>query len=102
MSFWSGEKLLQNSNVIIPFVENRVDCNAYTLRMGNSYYRTADRETQSEQKKTFLSDGDAFLIPPGQFAYLLSKEEIAVPNNAMAFISMRTSVKFQGLINVSG
>jgi|SRR5262249_29081883 len=70
--------------------------------MGNCYYRTADRETGYEQKKTFLADKEALLIPAGQFAYLLSKEEINVPNNAMAFISMRTSMKFQGLINVSG
>jgi len=102
MSFWSGEKLLSNSNVVVPFSHTQIDCNAYTLRMGNCYYRMADRETGYEQKKTFLADKEALLIPAGQFAYLLSKEEINVPNNAMAFISMRTSMKFQGLINVSG
>jgi dCTP deaminase len=102
MAFWSGEKLLENRNVIIPFSDSQVDCNAYTLRMGNCYYRTADRETGHEQKKTFLADRESFLIPAGQFAYLLSKEEIKIPQHAMAFISMRTSMKFQGLINVSG
>jgi hypothetical protein len=45
MAFWSGEKLLENKGVIIPFSDGQVDCNAYTLRMGNCYYRTADRET---------------------------------------------------------
>jgi dCTP deaminase len=102
MAFWSGEKLLQNRNVIIPFSEEQVDCNAYTLRMGNRYYRTADLDTGREQKKTFLADGESFLIPAGQFAYLLSKEEINIPHHAMALISMSTRVKFQGLINVSG
>jgi dCTP deaminase len=102
MSFWSGERLLANKSVIVPFIENQVDCNSYTLRMGSCYCRTADRESGIEQKKTFLADQDSFLIPPGQFAYLLSKEEVAIPNNAMAFISMRTGIKFQGLINVSG
>ncbi|HEX3497610.1 MAG TPA: deoxycytidine triphosphate deaminase, partial [Methylocella sp.] len=71
MAFWSAEKLLENRNVIVPFSDGQVDCNSYTLRMGNCYYRTGQ-----EQKKTFLTDREAFLIPAGQFAYLLSKEEI--------------------------
>jgi dCTP deaminase len=102
MTFWSGEKLLANRRVISDFSPDQVDCNSYTLRMGNCYYRTADRETGHEQKKTFLSEGESFLIPAGQFAYLMSKEEIKIPRHAMAFISMRTSIKFRGLINVSG
>jgi dCTP deaminase len=102
MSFWSGEKLLANSNVVVPFSHEQIDCNAYTMRMGNCYYRTAEQETGHEQKKTFLSDGESFLIPPGQFAYLLSKESVEIPDNVIAFISMRTGIKFQGLINVSG
>jgi len=102
MGFWSGEKLFANQNVIVPFSDKQIDCNAYTLRMGNCYYRTAERETGHEQKKTFLSPEESFLIPAGQFAFLLSKEEVKIPQNAMAFISMRTAVKFQGLINVSG
>jgi dCTP deaminase len=102
MAFWSGEKLLENKNVVLPFSEKQIDCNAYTLRMGSCYYRTAEQETGHEQKKTFLSAGESFLIPAGQFAFLLSKEEVEIPQNAMAFISMRTAIKFQGLINVSG
>src|ERR1700730_16603687 len=54
------------------------------------------------KKKHSLSKGDAFVIPAGQFAYLLTRETVNVPANAMAFISMRTGIKFQGLINVSG
>jgi dCTP deaminase len=102
MAFWSGEKLLENKGVIIPFSDGQVDCNAYTLRMGDCYYRTADLDTGYEQKKTFLKDAESFLIPAGQFAYLLTKEEVNIPHYAMAFISMRTPMKFQGLINVSG
>ncbi|MDQ6704284.1 MAG: hypothetical protein M3Z96_14970 [Pseudomonadota bacterium] len=102
MAFWSGEKLLENRDVIIPFSNEQVDCNAYTLRMGNCYYRTADLETGHEQKKTFLTDRESFLIPTGQFAYLLSEEEVNIPHHAVALISMSTRVKFQGLINVSG
>lgn len=102
MSFWSGEKLAATPSVISDFSIKQIDTNAYNLRMGNCYFRTAENSAGKEQKKTFLSKGEAFIIPPGQFAYLLSQEAVNVPANAMAFISMRTGVKFQGLINVSG
>ncbi|QGM45189.1 dCTP deaminase domain-containing protein [Methylocystis heyeri] len=102
MSFWSGEKLAANPAVVSDFSIDQVDVNAYNLRMGNCYFRTAESAAGKEQKKTFLSAGEAFIIPPGQFAYLLSREAVNVPDNAMAFISMRTGVKFKGLINVSG
>ena len=104
MSFWSGEKLSSSPSVVTGFSAEQVDANAYNLRMGNCFFRTADNAGGNggkEQKKTFLSTGEAFVIPAGQFAYLLTRETVNVPTNAMAFISMRTGIKFQGLINVS-
>ena len=102
MTFWSGEKLLDNRNVVSEFSEDRIDCNAYTLRMGNCYFRTAEAEDNEPPQKVFLTPGQPFVIPPGQFGYLLSKETVRVPNSCMAFISMRTTIKYRGLINVSG
>jgi dCTP deaminase len=105
VGFWSGETLLARGPTLIePFNETQIDCNSYVLRMGNQYYRTADQDKDSGefQQKTFLGEKEALTIPPGQFAFLLCKEIVKVPNDTMAFISMRTSIKFQGLINVSG
>jgi dCTP deaminase len=85
-----------------PFRDDQIDCNGYTLRMGEIYYRTGEHEAGYEQKKTSLTSGESFLIPAGQFAFLLTKETVRIPADAMAFISMRTGIKFQGLINVSG
>ncbi|AHF87926.1 hypothetical protein RLEG3_06565 (plasmid) [Rhizobium leguminosarum bv. trifolii WSM1689] len=102
MSFWSGETLKANPSVVEDFDEKQIDVNAYNLRMGDSYFRTADGSIVKEAKKLKLDTGEAFIIPPGQFAFLVSKERINVPANAMAFISMRTKIKFEGLINVSG
>jgi dCTP deaminase len=102
MAFWSGEKLVTRRSVVDGFDDKQVDCNAYTLRMGDVYYRTGEREAGYEQKKTALKEREALLIPPGQFAFLLTKETVRIPADAMAFISMRTGIKFQGLINVSG
>jgi dCTP deaminase len=104
MTFWSGEKLRHwGDRIFVPYSADQIDRNAYVLRMGDRYYRTADEEqTGRAQVRTILSANEAFQIPPGQFAFLLCKETIKVPNTAMAFISMRTPLKFRGLINVSG
>lgn len=47
-------------------------------------------------------DGDQLVIPPGQFALLLSDEVVSVPPTAIGFISIKSSFKLHGLINVSG
>ena len=61
--------------------------------------QTADPTTVTVRK---LSDGEAFTIPPGQFAFLLTEEVVCVPADALAFISIRAKIKFRGLVNVSG
>jgi dCTP deaminase len=45
---------------------------------------------------------DTVVIPPGQFAFLMTEEEVKVPSDAVALISMKAKIKFRGLINVSG
>src|SRR4051794_27962277 len=102
MTFWSGERLTANPQVVSDFDPGRVDANAYNLSMGSSYFRTRDKEAEDEPTRVTLSPGAQFAIPPGQFAFLLTKEVVRVPSNAMALISMRTRIKLQGLINVSG
>lgn len=105
MTFWSGEKIAEECpSLISDFDPSRIDCNAYTLRMGEEYYCTSDasRPFKSFSKKRKLKPCQAFAVRPGQFAFLLTKEKIKVPAKAMAFISIRSKVKFKGLINVSG
>lgn len=103
--FWSGETLLERLPPLIqPFQAERVDCAAYTLSVGPEVYvspndQTADPTTVSVRK---LAPGDAFTIPPGQFAFLLTEEIVTVPADALAFISIRAKTKFRGLVNVSG
>jgi dCTP deaminase len=103
--FWSGETLLKSLEALIePFSPGRVDCAAYTLAIGPEVYvspndQTADPTTVTVRK---LSDGEAFTIPPGQFAFLLTEEIVSVPADALAFISIRAKSKFRGLVNVSG
>src|SRR5260221_65663 len=58
VAFWSGETLLTiGDGLVEPFDPKQIDCNAYNLRMGRQYYRTADNEQKAgeEQKKSQLS-----------------------------------------------
>jgi dCTP deaminase len=103
--FWSGETLkLRLAELIDPFAPDRVDCAAYTLSIGPEVYvspndQAADPTTVTVRK---LNEGDGFTIPPGQFAFLITEEVVAVPADALAFISIRAKTKFRGLVNVSG
>ncbi len=103
--FWSGETLSDRlASLIEPFSPERVDCAAYTLSVGSEVYvspndQVADPTTVTVRK---LAPGDAFAIPPGQFAFLLTEEIVTVPASALAFISIRARIKFRGLVNVSG
>jgi dCTP deaminase len=107
MSFWTSEKLIQKQTLeelaggeplIKPFFENRVKQGAYELSMGAEAFLTSD-PTGTKQN---LIDNEQVVIPPGQFGLLLTDETVAIPSNAIAFISIKFSIKQRGLINVSG
>jgi dCTP deaminase len=103
MSFWSGKKLKQRvPTLVTDFSEHRIDCAAYTLRMGRQYYLSASEEEINTNKIRALEPGDSVVIPSGQFAVLLSEETVTVPPGVIAFISMKTGLKGRGLVNVSG
>jgi len=107
MTFWSGETLISRNardNIISPFSPQDVDCGAYTLKIGREIFITPHQKVENryaEQKLT-LRDAQSFAIPPGQFAFLLTKETIVVPIDAIGFISLKVSYKYLGLVNVSG
>jgi dCTP deaminase len=120
MAFWGGRKLfdeLGRGKIITPFDPQQIDCNAYTLRMGAECYVTPDygswlRKNKKEilkKPKEFQTPlgkipfrGGRVVIPSGQFAFLLTEEHIEMPAEIMGFISLKSAVKFKGLINVSG
>lgn len=108
MAFWSGEKLKQElRGLITDFDESRIDCGAYRLRVGDQAFVTGDQLQTSSPCEPLvnilgLPPNHTIRIAPGQFAFLLTLEEVRVPPSAMALISMRARYKFKGLINVSG
>lgn len=82
--------------------DNRLKAASYNLRMGGEVYVSpvSDNDPQSVRK---LGEDDAFRIPPGQFAFLLTHEAVHVPTDAFALVALRArELQFRGLINVSG
>lgn len=101
MPFWRTETLqerLRSESLINPFDKSRIKHCAYELAMGPEAFITSTLD----KTKTKLEKGESIVIPPGQFAMLLTEEEVKVPLSAIAFISIRFGFKRQGLINVSG
>lgn len=106
MSFWSGEKLKEEvENCIIGRYDiNNIDCAAYTLHVGPEVFVTPDHyeSNPNQNTKRMLGVEETFNIPSGQFAFLLTEEAVSISNRCIAFISMKASTKFKGLVNVSG
>jgi dCTP deaminase len=100
MSFWSSETVkdrVHAEKLIKPFDPTRVMRGAYELSAGSEAYVTS-----KSGENTKLGDGERIIIPPGQFGLLLTKETVTVPSDAIAFISIKSTTKLQGLVNVSG
>lgn len=101
MTYWRTETLqhrLPVEGLIDPYVEERVENCAYELSMGPEAFITS----RDDKKKIVLDERESLVIPPGQFALLLTEERVIVPTTAIAFISMRFGLKKRGLVNVSG
>ncbi len=67
------------------------------LRLGREIYMVGNAAPQVLTK----SSPYATLVP-GQFAILTTEETISIPENVLAFISLKSTFKFQGLVNISG
>ncbi len=98
----SQEKLVTDGDGNDVFSEARLDPAGYRLSMGAEVYVSpATSSTKTSVRPLALNE--AFLIPPGQFAFLLTEEVVQVPPDAFAFIALRSKkTKFRGLVNVSG
>ncbi|MET3497830.1 dCTP deaminase domain-containing protein [Variovorax boronicumulans] len=103
MTFWSSQTLHQRlAELAEPAVPALIDCNAIQLRVGAEVYVTPSVSESKERTKRLLAQNEPFLVPAGQFAFLLTEEILKVPVDAMAFISMKATFKLKGLVNVSG
>ena len=106
MSFWSSQTIIKrcgSDKLIEPFSKSQVKESAYSLSVGNEMYITSNSDAKFETRtKVKLDKNKVYIIPPGQFAYILTAEVLKIPSNCLSFISMKFNIKAKGLINVSG
>jgi dCTP deaminase len=101
MSFLAKKELVEKMARRHLIVEN---CDAkcvrqcsYDLRLGKELYLAG------ESAPRFISEEEPFVsLPPGQFAILTCHEIVEIPRDMMAFISVRSKYKLEGLVNISG
>lgn len=96
-----GKKELEDllPSCIEDYDANHIDNVAYELCLGNEVYLT----DSTSGKKEILDDKNSqVVIKPGQFALLLTQETVKLPDNVLAFISIKFSQKIKGLVNISG
>ena len=104
MAFWSRRKWLEEgaksegNRPVSPWEEEKVEAAGYRLSVGSEYFVNGDGISTVEQ----LEDAQAFVIGPGQFAFILTEEKVRISKSAIGFISIRATIKFRGLVNVSG
>ncbi len=103
MSFWRSETLEARASggaLISDFRSENIKHGAYELALGPEAIVTTEMRGAGIVDR--LSPGESLVIPPGQFALLLTEERVSVPADAIAFISIKAKIKFEGLVNVSG
>lgn len=99
MSFLTSQQIIsQGRTWITNFSDTKVKSSSYELSLGNEVFITNEK---LRTKKVLRAD-QQICIPAGQFALLITKESLSLPNDILGFISIKTSIKFQGLVNISG
>jgi dCTP deaminase len=100
VTFLSSESLIAAGPALIdPFDPGHVVNCSIELTLGPEAYVTG--ATKNHKSRLSPTSPD-IVIPPGQFALLLSKETVSIPADALGFISVKSSFKLRGLVSVSG
>lgn len=108
MAFLGSEslkQLLSKSPIIFDdannncYDENRIEQASYALSLGVEVYRTDNKDRKIEN---LTETNRTVEINPGQFALLMTKEFVNIPQDMLAFISIKAKNKLKGLVNVSG
>src|SRR5580700_7191630 len=99
--FWGGLRLDKELPALVTdYKPERLDGASYRLRVGPEVYvsPTGEPDDPRNKPKTQLNEGQGFTIPAGQFGFILTEERVRVSQESIAFISMRATYKFRGLV----
>jgi dCTP deaminase len=102
MAFYAYDdlaKLIVENKIIDDFNTKLLEGASYQLTLGDEVYVT---NSESGKKEILDEKNTQVEIKPGQFALLLTNEKLNIPNNILAFIGIKFSIKVRGLINISG
>lgn len=102
MSFWDDARWQTEGatkKIVEPFDSDRIEDAKYMLSIGDEIYVSEEEGRKTAQR---LKEGESFAIDPGQFAFVLTDEMVHLPPEVLGFISIRATVKFLGLVNISG
>jgi dCTP deaminase len=103
MSFWSDIKWRSRPlqpQIVEPFDSDAIEDANYLLSIGDEIYVSSPEAKSTIQ--TLTAERPHFAIEPGQFAFLLTAENVSIPFDTIGFISIRATIKFMGLVNISG
>ena len=102
--FLSGDIIAEHGGKwITPFDPERVDCAAYEMRVGDEAFVSPElRDGRESGLLNRMNQGAPVAIPPGQFAFLTTREFVRLPHDFLGFINMKSGLKNSGLVNVSG
>jgi len=102
--FWGDESLKSHGEEFFhPYSQSQVRESCYRLRLGDEVFISPITGDSWNLKRLHqLNFAEPISIPPGRFAFLITREWITLPKNVLGFISLRSRYKMQGLINVSG
>ncbi|WP_175715323.1 dCTP deaminase [Burkholderia ambifaria] len=90
----------QHPPLIDPFVAGNVRLSSYDLTIGSEYYISADGKSSAIATQQ-LSPNQSFTIPPHGICFILSGEDINLPEDITAKISLRMSLVYRGLVLTS-
>lgn len=99
--FLTNREIASRREEIFPIAgqydEEHLSQASYDLCIGDEIFLSENRIPNH------INDGTPYvLLPPGQFALIKTFEQISVPPDLIGFLSIRSTYKFQGLINISG
>jgi dCTP deaminase len=94
-----GELILapEGSSGVVSFENIKLNQSSLDLHLGKEIYKVGCTAPEILTKSAPYAT-----LTPGQFAILTTDEVISIPNDILAFISLKSSFKFQGLVNISG
>ena len=101
MAFWTTQRIESKQamyGLLSPFESRNLHQGAYELTLSQQAAATSSEKGAGRTRR----DPSVLIVSPGQFAVLYSHEVVRVPADAIAFISVKSSFKGDGLINISG